>query len=163
MADLAYTDETAVTLKMGDLALDLRTDDAASGTPAAMVATAIDDASGTIDFYCHRVAAAELAANRWVKATATWLAVRALCERRLNDVPAAVAAECERREKQLELILQGKAAVPGASTSRRPVTVTNYTSDLNLPNNQTRVDRARSTGVAKDYRRPIDGSAPDFR
>ena len=159
MADLAYTDEAAVRLKVGDVAADLRLDDEA-GVPADMLAACVDDASGTIDFYCHRFAPAELAANRWVKATATWLAVRALCERRLNDVPAAVEAECQRRTELLERILEGKAAVPGASTSRRPVTVTNYRVDLDRANNQIRVDPARSTGAGSGYRRPRDTKAP---
>jgi hypothetical protein len=57
---------------------------------------------------------------------ATWFAVRALCRRRLNDVPKSVDEEWARRQKQLELVQQNKARAPGLANSRRPAAVTSY-------------------------------------
>lgn len=160
MPDLAYTTADAIEDLIGSLGVELRTDDADEQT---LVDQAIEYASGRIDFYCARYAGAELAANRWVEGAATFIAVRWLCFRRLNEVPKSIEKEWEERLAELELIQQGKAVVPGAATSRRPVTVTNPHVDLRRPNNQVRVDRTRSTGVAKDYRRPTDPTAPDAR
>lgn len=161
MADLAYTTAAAVTELAGQLAVDLRTDDTDLDTA---VAAAIDFASGEVDFYCSRYAQAELAANRWVANTAAFIAVRWLCLRRLNEVPKAVQAEWEDDLKpKLEAVQQGKASVPRAAATRRPGTVTNYHVDLRRFNNQGRVDRNRSTGQARDYKRPTDPTAPDNR
>lgn len=160
MPDLAYTTADAITALAGDLAVDLRADD---GDLEALLAAAVDHASGRVDFYCARYAGAELAANRWVAGVATLIALRWLSLRRLNEVPKSVEAEWEERRAELELIQKGKAVVPNAATSRRPVTVTNPHTDLRRTNNQVRVDRSRSTGVANDYRRPTDPTAPDRR
>jgi len=163
MADLAYCTAADVTALAGQMAIDLRLDDLTGGEATAFLASAIDYASGRIDYYCSRYAQAELAANRWVKGVAVLVALRKLASRRLNRPSKAIEHEWEERQAELELIRQGKAQVPTAASTRRPVVVTNYKVDLRLPNNQVRVDKARSTGVAKDYRRPTDNAAPDAR
>lgn len=160
MADPAYTTAAEIDELAGTLAVDLRTDD---GTEADLVAEAINYASGRIDFYCARYAQAELAVNQWVKGVATFIALRWLCMRRLNDLPKSIEAEWQERKAELQMILDRTAEVPRAARSRRPVTVTNHHVDLQKRNNQVRVDRARSTGVADGYVRPTDDTAPDQR
>lgn len=161
MADLAYTTADRITTLVGQLGVDLRTDDDTGG---GVVTAAIDFASGEIDWYCSRYAASELASNRWIANTATFLAVRWLCMHRLNSVPDSIQKEWEDDLKpKLDLIHEGKAIVPGAAASRRPITVTSQNVDLRRWNNQVRTDPNRSTGVSKDYRRPIDPTAPDQR
>lgn len=152
-----YTTSAAVIDLIGQLGLDLRTDDEVE---ADMLTAAIAYASGRIDFYClQRVSATELAASQWVKDVATFLAIRWLCQRRLNEVPSSIAEEWEERKEELQLVQQGKAMVPGATVSRRPVTVTNQTVDLRKFDHQLRVDRSRSSGVANGYPRRTDRGA----
>jgi len=163
MADLAYTDADAVAARIGQLGLDLRTDDDSQPT---LVEAAIDYGSARVDFYCGggtRYAPAELAASRWVQAVATLAAVMWLCRHRLNEVPASILEEWEEFLAELQAIQKGTAEVPGAARSRRGATVTNQRVDLRLANNNNRTDRGRSTGVAKDYKRPVDYRAPDQR
>jgi DNA-binding NtrC family response regulator len=161
MADLAYCTSADVIAVAGQLAIDLRTDDVPDLD--AHLAVAIEHASGRVDFYLHRYAQSVLAGNRWVKGVAELAAVRWLCVHRLNDLPKSVDAEWEERKEELELVRAGKAEVPRAAKTRRPVTVTNSTVDNNRRNNQIRVDTNRSTGVAKGYKRPVDPSSPDER
>ena len=159
--DYPYCTEADVTALAGQLAIDLRLDDSAD--PAADLEWAIDDSTVSLDFYLETYSQADLATSDWVRVNATYFALRSLCLRRLNDVPESLAKECERREKMLELVRQRKANVPRLSKSRRPAVVTGYTTDMRRPNNQIRVDTTKSTGVAKDYQRPNDPSAPDYR
>jgi hypothetical protein len=162
MADLAYTTAGDIDSLAGTLAVDLRTDD---GVEATLVADAIDCASADVDFYTQgRYAAADLAENRWARHAATAFALEVLCIRRLNDVPTSLAEMCERYRKMLQLVLEGKAQIPGAARSRRPGTVTNYVPDLRRLNNQMRRDQNRSTGArAASYRVMNDPSSPDMR
>lgn len=157
--DQVYCSAADVVALAGQLAVDLRTDDVPDLD--AHLEHAAREGSARVDFYCGRYSQAELAANRWVNGVATFLAVRWLCQHRLNEVPAAIETVWEERKAELELILQRKAEVPRAARSRRPGTVTNYRVDLGRLNNQVRVDRPRSTGLAKDYRRRTDTGSPD--
>lgn len=161
MEDLPYCTPGDVIAVAGQWAIDLRTDDVPDLD--AHLALAIEYASGRIDYYCHRYAQPVLAANRWVKGVAEIVAVRWLCIHRLNNCPQALDTEWEERRAELDEVRAGRSEVPRAPRTRRAVTVTNSTVDLRRVNNQVRVDRARSTGVAKDYRRPIDPKAPDQR
>lgn len=157
MADLAYTTAARVVRLAGQLAIDLRTDDADAAT---LLSAACDFASAQIDFYCGRYAQSELQGSRWVATAADFIAVRWMCFRRLNEVPGSIDKEwTDDLRPQLEQIQQGKASVPGAAASRRPVAVSNYHVDLNLRNKQVRTDRSRSTGVAQGYSRPTDLTA----
>jgi hypothetical protein len=61
------------------------------------------------------------------------------------------------------LVRQRKAKAPRLAKSRRPATVSNYHVDQRKFNNQVRVDKSRSTGVAQDYRRVVDDTATDER
>ena len=161
MADLAYTDSTAIADLVGQLGVDLRTDD---GDTATLLAEAIDHGSSEIDFYSQqKYLPTDLAANRWVKQAATAFAVEGLCFRRLNAIPENVVAWADRYREKLQGVLEGKWQIPGCSRTRRPVTVTNQRVDLQRPNNQVRTDKTRSTGVANGYTRPTDPTAPDFR
>lgn len=154
MADPTYTTAGAVNDLAGELAIDLRTDD---GSEATLVASAIDYASGRIDFYTvPPYSQTALAASRWIRDVATIFALHWLCLRRLNEAPASLETERKERLDELHLIKEGKASVPGVARSRRPVTVTNQRIDLRRLNNQPRSDRARSTGAPGDYRRPTD-------
>lgn len=155
-----YTTAERVTKLAGQLGVDLRLDDSADAD--ADLEWAVDTSTAELEFYLARYAQVDCAASEWVIAHATYFAVRVLCQRRLNDVPESVEKEWVRREKQLMLVQQRKADAPRLARSRRPVAVTNYVVDLRRFNNQVRVDRTKSTGVAKDYRRP-DAHAPDDR
>lgn len=163
MADLAYCTADDVIALAGQMSVELKLDDLDPAEADEFMAEAIDYASGRIDFYCAKYGQAELAGNRWVKGIAVLVALRKLSSRRGNRPTKGMEKEWEERQAELELIRQGKGRVPGAATSRRPVTVTNTHVDLRRTNNQIRVDKARSTGVAKDYRRPVDPTAPDQR
>lgn len=161
MADLAYTDAKAITDLVGQLAVDLRTDDVEA---AEFLDEAIDHGSSEIDFYSQgKYVASDLAANRWVKDAATAFAVEKLCMRRLNAIPESAVAWADRYREKLQGVLDGKWNIPGCSRTRRAVTVTNQHVDLRRPNNQVRTDTTRSTGVAKNYNRPTDPTAPDSR
>lgn len=159
--DYPFTTEAQIRSIVGQLGIDLRTDDSADY--GEDIEDVIDQATGEIYFYLGRYSLAAIASNNWAQWHAAWFAVRCLCQRRLNDVPATVESEWARREKQLTRVLDRKVPAPGLATSRRPAVVTNYTVDLRRFNNQIRVDRTKSTGVAKDYLRPTDESAPDNR
>lgn len=154
MADLVYTTAAEVSDLAGELAVDLRTDD---GSELALMAAAIDYASGRIDFYTiPPYSQLVLAGSRWVRDVATVFALHWLCLRRLNEAPKSLESDREERLEELKLIQEGKAQVPGVARSRRPVTVTNQRIDLRRFNNNPRSDRARSTGAPGDYRRPTD-------
>lgn len=157
--DTPYTDAPAVLAIGGELGVDLRSDDVPNLDD--QMTRAISFATGRVDFYCARYAPADLAASQYVNDVAALLAVRWLCLHRLNEVPRSVEAEWEERQKELELIRQGKANVPRIAVSRRPGVATNYHVDQRRFNNQVRVDPARSTGRASGYVRPVDQSAPD--
>lgn len=157
--DTPYTDAPAVLAIGGELGVDLRSDDVPNLDD--QMTRAIAFATGRVDFYCARYAAADLAASQWVQDVAAFLAVRWLCLHRLNDVPKAIEAEWEDRQQELELIRVGKASVPRIAVARRPGVATNYKVDLRRFNNQVRVDPARSTGQARGYVRPVDQTAPD--
>lgn len=160
---IPYTTEARITRLIGELGIDLRVDDAAdSGEEDDYFEDCIDTGTVEVDFYLSRYSQADIATNDWCIQHATWFAVRRMCQRRLNDVPESVSKECDRREKQLMLVLQRKVDAPRLAKSRRPVAVTNYHTDLRKFNNQIRVDRSKSTGVAQDYNRPTDNS-PDER
>jgi hypothetical protein len=158
MADLAYCTPAGITALAGQLAVDLRTDDVPD--LAAHLAAAVDHASGRIDFYCSRYAGAELAASRWVTGVAELIALRWLCLHRLNERPKVLEEEWAERKEELELIREGKATVPNAAATRRPLTVTNYGVDDRRWNGKVRVDANRSTGVPGDLPRRTDPTAP---
>ena len=160
----AYTTEALINRLVGRLGIDLRSDDAVDVDEADdMMQDAIDTGTVELDFYLARYSVASIAASEWCIQHATWFAVRRWCQRRLNEVPASVEKECKRREDQLLLVLQRKVPAPRLTASRRPAVVTTHTVILRNYNNQVRVDPSRSTGVAQDYRRVIDETAPDNR
>lgn len=157
MAD--YSSATEIDQLAGTTGVDLRTDDA---TEATIVQEAIDYAGGELDFYAQG-RWSSLDSVQYVRNAATHLALEWLCLRRLNSVPASLAKACDRYREKLELVMLGKVVIPGATRSRRQVTVTNQVVDLRRANNQVRTDRTRSTGTANGYTRPTDSTAPDDR
>lgn len=157
-----FTTEDLIVSLAGQQAVDLRLDDSVSA--AADLSWAIDKATNSVGFYLQNRYSLALAAQvGWVQDAATWEAVRALCQRRLNDVPESVQEEWDEYKELLKMVLDRTATVPGLANVRRPVAVTNYTTDLRRYNNQDRVDPARSTGIAKGYVRPTDTTAPNDR
>lgn len=156
-----YTDEARIVTLAGQMAIDLRLDDSVDA--AADLDSAIDIGTIDTDIYLTPRYAQNLAAqDEWVAQNATFFAVRFLCLRRLNEMTEGLRKECERREKILMLVKQGKFALRIAN-SRRAVVVTGYNVVLRDYNNQVKVDRSRSTGIAKGYLRPTDNTAPDNR
>lgn len=156
----AFTDPDRVLDLVGALGIELRQDDVPDAD--ATMDYAVEQGTVDVAFYLSAYDLTLASQNQWVQVNATWFAVKYLCQRRLNDVPKSVADECERREKLLQLVLERKATAPGLAKSRRGGVVSNYQVDLRRWNNQVRVDKNRSTGVAKDYVRPSDNS-PDNR
>lgn len=151
-----------ITTLAGQLAVNLRTDDVADID--SHLESAATWARGRIDFYCSRYSQTVLAGNEWINGVATFLGVFWLCTHRLNEVPTSIQKMWEEEYKpELVLIQKGQAEVPRAAKTRRPITVTNTNIDNRRFNNQIRVDTTRSTGVAKDYKRPTDPNAPDER
>ncbi len=159
--DTAYTTEAQILKVVGQLGIDLRLDDSVDRDGDVLYA--VETGTDELDFYLQRYAIASIAASDWANKHATWFAIRALCQRRLNDIPETVKLECERREKQLQGILDGKYHAPRLANTRRPAAVTGYTTDPRRFNNKIRVDRSRSTGLAEGYQRPTDDTAPDDR
>lgn len=158
---MSYTTPAKIVSLVGQAGVDLRTDDADA---AELIDAAAAFGTNQIDYYCSRYSATELAANGWVQDAATWAAVMYLCMRRLNEVPDAIQKWWDEMFlTQLSSIRKGEAIVPRAATARNPVSVTNHATDLRRLNNQIRVDRTRSTGIADNYKRPMDPSAPDQR
>lgn len=157
MAD--YTTSTEIEHLAGSVGVDLRTDD---GVEATLVQEAVDYAGGEVDYYCQGKFSS-LDGIQYVRNAATHFALEWLCLRRLNSVTESLAKACDRYREQLTRVLEGKAMIPGAARSRRPVTVTNQVVDLRRFNNQVRTDTTRSTGVARGYVRPTDPTAPDQR
>jgi hypothetical protein len=155
-----YTTEARIARLMGQLGLDLRTDDVPDSD--AHIDSAIDAGTCEADFFYADYAVAGVAADEMAQQAATYFACRWLCEHRLNEPSAGLDKACERLEKKLELIRTRKAR-PRIARARRPAVVTTHTVVLRDFNNQGKVDTTRSTGVAKDYKRPTDYSAPDNR
>lgn len=156
-----FTSASAVTALIGRMGLDLRSDDA---EPDDLMDRAIEHGSAEIDWYMQdKYLASDLAGSRFVAEAATAFAVEYWCLHRLNDTPKSVTEYADRYRDKLQLVLEGKAGIPGVARSRRPVTVTNQRVDLRRPNNQVRTDTTRSTGIAQDYVRPTDPTAPDCR
>ena len=157
MADFTSPDE--IDHLAGTTGVDLRTDDA---DVVDVTAEAILYAGGELEFSAQGKYS-NLDTLQWIRNVATAFALEYLCQRRLNSVPESLAERCERYRKKLELVEAGKLVIPGATRSRRPVTVTNSNVDLRRANNQVRVDKSRSTGVARNYPRVVDEVAPDQR
>lgn len=157
-----FTSEAELVSLAGQQALDLRLDDSIDA--ADDLEYAIDSGTDDTIFYLQDRYSVSLASlNTWVRKCATWFALRSLCQRRLNDVPQSVTDECTRREKQLQMILERKAVVPGLANTRRPVAVSTYTVNLRKYNNTIETVPSKSTGIAEGYTRPIDETAPDDR
>lgn len=156
----ALTSAARVTDLIGALGIDLRTDDV--DDPGVSMDYAIEQASYDVYFYLSAFDATAVSLSVWVQNNATWFAVKYLCQRRLNDVPKSVLDEVKAREEKLQLVLERKVN-PGLPRSRRGAVLSNYVVRLRDPNNQIKVDRTRSTGTARDYRRPTDETAPDYR
>lgn len=156
-----YTTADRIILKAGPMAVDLRTDD---DDADSILDQCCQTATNQVDWYCEKYSQTILAANGWIQDAATVYATMELCKHRLNPIPASLQKEWDEDYLvKLNAIQLGKAEVPRAAHSRNPASVTNYHVDLRRPNNQVRVDRSRSTGVAQDYVRPTDVTAPDAR
>ena len=150
-----YTSATEIDQLAGTVGVDLRVDD---GTEATLVAAAVDYAGGEIDFGCQG-RFDSIDQIDWVRNVATHFALEWLCLRRLNSVSESLAKTCDRYRDKLELIQIGKAVIPGAARSRRPVSVTNQVVDLRRANNQVRTDRRLGLPPAI-FRRAGRGIAP---
>jgi hypothetical protein len=157
----AFTTAARILTLVGDLGVDLRLDD--SPDADAALDAAVEAGTQDVWFFLSAYDPTELSQSVWTQLHATWFAVRYLCQRRLNDLPKSVADECERREKQLQMVLERKVDAPGVAKTRRGGAVTNYDTDLRRWNVQVRVNRPKSTGVAKGYIRPTAPDAVDDR
>ena len=157
----AFTTSARILTLVGELGVDLRLDD--SPDADAALDAAVEAGTQDVWFFLSAYDPTELSESVWTQLHATWFAVRYLCLRRLNDLPKSVEMECERREKQLQLVLERKVDAPGVAKTRRGGAVTNYGVDLRRTNVQIRVNRPKSTGVANGYVRPTDYTAPDDR
>lgn len=149
----AYTDAARVTRRVSTLGVDLRTD----ADPGGGMAEALESAAADVEFYCLlRYDAATLATSRWVQRVATDLAVYYLCLLRLGPVSKAVQEQADRAWADLEKVKADVWAIPGIPQGRSAApTVTNFSvNGRRYP--ATRVERPRSTGDARGYKRRID-------
>ena len=160
----AYTSAEEMEALAGQLAIDLRSDDADDETTQGLIDHATNYAGGRIDFFCQdRFLSTDLAQSQYVRDAATVFALQWYSLRRFNSVAESLALMVDRYIEELTLVLQKKAVIPGVPHSRRAVVVSNQNVDLRRANNQVRVDKSRSTGVAKGYPRVVDYTAPDQR
>jgi hypothetical protein len=144
-----YVTQTDLEKRAGAQAVSLRLDD----DPAA-VTEAIADGCAEVDFYLaprYDPAAAAFAANSWVRRAAVVACLVTLCERRLNSVPKALAAEWERWQAKLELIRTGAAIVPGLAQRKGDVPVLSQPRVRLWPYPRTLTERGRSTGHPAGY------------
>jgi phage gp36-like protein len=156
-----FTTEALIAIKLGQLGVDLRTDDVDYDDDIEDV---IDSATWEVAGYFNgRYSMSLASANGWVQQVATWLAILELCHRRGNEPPAGVVDRCKRYYDLLGRVMSGAWKIPELARTRRPGVVTNHTVVLRDWNNQGKVDTNRSTGLAEDYRRPTDQSSPDCR
>jgi hypothetical protein len=156
-----YTTSTEMEALAGELGIDLRSDDA---DQSDLSDRAVLYAGGRIDFYCQdRYLASDLALSQYVRDAATAFGLQWWAMRRMNSVPESLASMIDQYIKELTLVLEKRAGIPRTPTSRRAVVTSNQNVDLRRANNQVRVDRSRSTGVAKGYNRVVDQTAPDQR
>lgn len=165
MASVAYpfTTNALILDLIGQLGLDLRVDDT-TDDGAALLIWAINKATNTVGFFLQNRYSLALAAQvGWVQDAATWDAVRALCQHRLNDVPESINAEWEEYKTLLQMVLDRTATVPGLANIRRPIAVTNYTVDQRKYNNTIRVVPSKTTGVRQGYVEPTDTTGTDDR
>lgn len=160
-----YTTRAALDQHLSALGVDLYAGDAAEGTaggPAGWdeaVAMAIERGSADVDYYCQRYSPVRLAAAPWVQSKALTIALWYLCGRRANERPKEVVEDYQEAVKQLTLVLEGKARVPGVPTGKGNVpSVTNQRVVLDrYPS--LRTERPRSVGTAEGYRQQTDTSA----
>lgn len=111
MADALYTTEAALALKLGQVGVDLRSDD----DPTAL-ADVIDEASATVDGHLlSKYTAAALAANREVGHACRAIACMYLCERRGEPPPASVENAYKRYLEWLKAVAAGTVVLPGAA------------------------------------------------
>jgi phage gp36-like protein len=151
-----YTDANRVTRRVSTLGVELRTD----ADPGEGMAEALESAAADVEFYCGlRYAPDVLATSRWVQRVATDLAVYYLCLLRLGPVSKAVQEQADKARADLEKVKADVWAIPGIPQGRSSApTVTNFSvNGRRYP--ATRVERPRSTGDARGYKRRVDYTA----
>lgn len=133
--------------RIGQLAVDLRTDD-----DGLSIDECIADATVEAKGYVSRMYSdTQLAASAWMELKVRDIAVYYLCLRRLNDAPAAALVPYEKAIADLEKIQSGETQIPDAAMSKAAAPVlTNqrmrlwpFPNIVNVP--------SRSTGKPEGY------------
>jgi phage gp36-like protein len=139
-----YCTPADVIARLSEVAAELRTDDIPIADVTTNVGDCISEASAEIDAMLGaRYQTAQLTDNRWVKFCTRAIACAFLCVRRGQDVPASIAADCERYREQLAKFASGTIVLPGVATVPSGPGVSNQSYD-NSRYPALRVERPRS-------------------
>jgi phage gp36-like protein len=154
----AYCAETDLQDLISSSGETLRIDDYSAGAnQTALIARIIAKASAQVDLYLlKRYTAATLTASDWVKYATADLAMCILCRRRGNPVPEVFNAQCTTVMEQLQQIMDGLLALPGASERKDSVPVLSNVRTRLDPFPRTVVERSRSTGTPAGYAQATD-------
>lgn len=157
MPDPLTTGDT-IALRLSQLGLDLRTDDAPADAPDDCAA----EASAWVRLFLgSRFTEADLAANAWVGYAARAFGVYYVCLRRNEPIPSSVQQERDEYQKTLERINSGELQLPGVGQAPSIPRVSNQSVVLDrFPS--LRVSRPQSTPPAapptRRYDRGADGA-----
>jgi len=156
---LKYCEPSDVIARLSQVAAELRTDDIPIADVTVNVGDCIDEASAEIDaMLSAQYPSAQLANNRWIKYCCRAISCEFLCIRRGQDVPASVAADCERYREQLAKFASGAVVLPGVSQIPGGPAVSNQSYD-NSRYPALRIERPRSMPIGSLPIRRLDGNA----
>jgi len=146
---MPYAVQADVEKVLSELGVTLRIDDNANGVGETTNLTyALEEASEQVDFHLlQRYTASDLTASDYVTKATAAIAACLLSRRRANSVPPSLGQSCEKYEKQLKMIMDGDAELPGATLRDDPgITTSGLNVDLTRPDMPVRRSRLRSTG-----------------
>lgn len=148
---VAYCDAESVEKRVGELALDLRTDDI-----PGVVSDSIAEGSALVELFLRaKHPAADFTAIPWVWYCCRAFTVRALCRRRLNGVPEEVAKEAEEYETQARELAAGTLTLLDLPRAPGGIAVSNqHVQHGRYP--ALGVERRRSTNPSAPTRRTFD-------
>lgn len=133
-------------------AYTLRTDDSATDTDVNLISQVIDDASlEALEYLGLNYSMAELQASNVVEKHTRYIAVKILCERRINPVPQSAILRYEKTIAYLEQLQSMEKMLPDAMPGKGFAPVLSNVSEKRRPLPHAAVDRRRSTGKGEGY------------
>lgn len=157
--DNLYCTEQDVADRLSSAAVDLHTDDSATGTETQLMTDVREEASADIELRLGSMyEPSALATSRWVRFCCRAFACYLLCIRRGNPPPASITADYEKYSEQLTLISDGTIRIPGLARAPGGPAVSNQSYDLRkYPGLQ--IERPRSGPLAGSPVRKFDQNA----